>query len=363
MAIIWADDYKTFGTNTAVMLNGLYAEVSNISIIPNPDPLVAGNVLKIISQTDATGVYLGAVLRRVIPVPAATVGFAQRYWFTSLPNSTSQYMTIMSFCDISNQAHVSLRLGTTGAITVYRGDSGNGGGSVAELGATGPVITANSWNHIEAKVLVSDTVGTVEIRVNTTPVLTLTGVDTRNGTSTTVDQLRMSNAYNGAASVGPSMYCSDYVIWDASGTRNNDFMGSVSVLRLTTESDTSFNWTASSGSTGWNLIDEAGPDDADYVTAAHPPPAASTFALSNLPPDVTSIRGLVSLVRAKKTDGGDGNIQVSIMSGASASAGADRPITTTSTYWWDVSEISPATGVAWTPAEVDAATIKLNRTL
>ena len=125
----------------------------------------------------------------------------------------------------------------------------------------------------------------------------------------------------------------------------------------------SFNWTASTGSTGFNLIDEAGPDDADYVQAANPPPAASTFTLSDLPADVTSVRGLISLVRAKKTDGGDGNLQVSLQSNSVDDLGADRPITTADTYWWDVSELSPDTGVAWTPAEVDAAKIKIDRTL
>lgn len=363
MALIWADDYSSYGTDVGSMLDGLYAETTGISLEDDPDPLASGKVIKYAAKIDTTGTYLGSVLRRVIPTPTATVGFCQRYWLPILPNDPSHYVNLMSFCDISNTAHVSLQVETTGAISVYRGDKGNGAGSVENLGTTAPVLTANAWHHVEAKVFISDTVGTVEVRVNGVTVIELTGVDTKNSSNSTIDQLRPNNCYHFTASAAPTLWTKDFVIWDDTGSVNNDFFGSVSVVRLSVDADDSFNWTASTGTTGYDLIDEVGPDDADYVEADSTPPAASTFTLSNLPPDVTSVRGLVSLVRAKKTDGGDGNLQVSLQSNAVDDLGSDRPITTADTYWWDVSELSPDTGVAWTPAEVDAAKIKIDRTL
>ena len=83
----------------------------------------------------------------------------------------------------------------------------------------------------------------------------------------------------------------------------------------------------------------------------------------NLPPDITSVRGLMTLVRASNSDGGDGKLQTSLVSAGDLANGADRQITTAETYWYDISELNPDTGVAWTPANTDSANIRFNRTL
>jgi hypothetical protein len=86
--------------------------------------------------------------------------------------------------------------------------------------------------------------------------------------------------------------------------------------------------------------------------------------MTNLPPDISSVRGLISIVRARKTDGGDGDMQVSMTpNGTDYVVGANRAITTAQTYWFDVSEISPATTVRYTPVEVNNLRLRLNRTL
>ena len=69
------------------------------------------------------------------------------------------------------------------------------------------------------------------------------------------------------------------------------------------------------------------------------------------------------MVRARKIDGGDANLQTSLISGGDVDPSADRPITTTFTYWYDISETDPDTGNAWTPASFDAANVEIDRTL
>jgi hypothetical protein len=56
-------------------------------------------------------------------------------------------------------------------------------------------------------------------------------------------------------------------------------------------------------------------------------------------------------------------VQLGMVSGASAALGADRPITTQYAYWWDVIENDPATAAPWTRAAVNAALLRLKRTL
>lgn len=111
-------------------------------------------------------------------------------------------------------------------------------------------------------------------------------------------------------------------------------------------------------------LDPGTVNDFAWVEADATPPAASTFNLSDLPPDVTSVRWIETITRGAKVDGGDGNVQTSVSpDGTNWADGADRPYTVAQTFYDDVSELSPVTGLLWTPTEVNSAIIKLNRTV
>lgn len=358
MAIRWMDNFSMYGSDEALMLNGLYAANSSIlgscALVDDPDPNITSTVL----SHFGLGAGSGQTTRFVLPSTQATVGVALRLWMNHLPSDSAMSAVPIVFCDGSNVTLMSLWITTTGVIHMLR--SGTTSGSTIVAQSTGPVLVANAWQHIEAKVFFSATVGTIEVRVDGVVVINATGLNTTAGPCAQIRQENDNNSTGG----GIGWYIKDYIIWDGSGSENNNFVGSCSVVTLTPTSDSSFNWTASTGSTGFNLIDEVPPnEETDYISAADPPPAASTFGLSNLPVDVTSVKGLMSVVRARKTDGGDGKLQNSMVSAGVAGAGTDRAVTTSYTYWFDVFEVDPNTGSAWAPAAVDAATLKLNRTL
>jgi hypothetical protein len=129
-----------------------------------------------------------------------------------------------------------------------------------------------------------------------------------------------------------------------------------SYATVTTETGANLSWQAAT------MV--AGPTDPSYISAADPPPDPAQFSLTNLPLDVTSVRGLIAITRSWKTDGGDCQIQVGLSpDNVNWTAGTDRPMTTSATYYYDVSHVSPDTLAPWTPAEVDAANIRIDRTL
>lgn len=98
------------------------------------------------------------------------------------------------------------------------------------------------------------------------------------------------------------------------------------------------------------------------VDTIYPDPDIVSF--TNLDPNVTSVKGLMNIIRAAKTDGGDGSIQTSLSpNGTDWDDGTNRPITAAQTYYWDPSELSPATGSPWTIGEVNTLQGKMNRTL
>lgn len=159
------------------------------------------------------------------------------------------------------------------------------------------------------------------------------------------------------------MFIKDFVLWDGSGATNNTFLGSVVCRRLKPNSDVTLGgWVPSTGVSGFPLLAKDAVNDATYMSADDAPPAAMEYGFTNLPPDITSVRGLVMVGRMRKIDGGDGNVQMSLISNGNVGSGADRPITTIFTYWYDISQLDPDTGLPWTPFAVDNMTGRVDRT-
>lgn len=366
MALLWADNFQTYGTTRANMLDGIYAEITEggvtaVSLVTDPDPSASGRVLRIREVVDTTNPYEGGSLRFVFPGAAlGTVGVAARFWLSVLPTGSGVTPQPFVLIDTNGTRQLTLQILPDGRLRLFRGTIL--GTTLAT--STLPVITAQAWNHIEFKATIDNAAGATEVRVNGVEVdgLTLTSVDTRDGLAT-VSSVAFQYALYSGTDASRYMYVKDFVAWDTTGSQNNDFLGSVQVYTLTLDADVSFNWTPSTGTTGYNLIDETTPSDADYISAGDPPPSASEFSFTNLPVDITSVKGLLTVARMRKTDGGDGQVQMGLVSGVDTDLGTDRPITTAFTYYWDVSELSPATAAAWTPTEVDDATVTINRTL
>jgi hypothetical protein len=112
------------------------------------------------------------------------------------------------------------------------------------------------------------------------------------------------------------------------------------------------------------FINENAPDDTTYASADDSPPSPLIVEIEDLPPDVTSVRALIPVIRHRKVDGGDANVQVSLSpNGTNWDLGVDRPITTAFQYDFDVSELDPATAAPWTPIAVDNLVARIDRTL
>lgn len=368
MSLELAIPFELFGTgatNSERLLDGIYVQVGNnltgadpVELVTDPDPSAeAGSVAcRFPVPAGASSSAFYTRLRYALRTGWTTGGYAHLFYVASLPASDGRGH-IVEYRDDANATQFGYYLMTTGQLRVFRGDYPG-----TTLGTTAsPIITAGTWHHIELKATLHDSTGAIELRVNGVPVLDLENIDSK-GAGATVAQIehfvRMADLVGGGYT-----YIKNPLFWNSSGSVNNDFFGTCDVLWLPVDADVSFNWTPSTGATGFNLIDNAPPDDASYIEADIALPAASEFDFEDLPPDVSSVRGLIMLGRQWKIDGGDANTQMTLVSNGDDADGTDRPMTVSPTWWWDVSEVSPDTAVAWTPAETDAATIKINRTV
>lgn len=353
MSLQWADFPSNqpgiYGSNINQMLNGSpWVALDSASLVVDPDPSSPnGYVLRHSSSSSGP---TGAV-RLAVTTPHTKVGVAFRFYVSTLPSSVRSFLTLNS---TGNGALYGLRCRPNGGIELVRGTT------TVIATADYPILLANSWRHVE---IVADvTSGVVEVRVQgiTIPELSITDSTPPTGT---IGLVGFPNGNPGSGSF-TGYHTKDLVVYNGAGSSFNTFVGSVSVGDLYPSGDVTLGgWTTSSGSTGWNLIDETSPDTADYIQANDSPPAASEFSFTNLDADVTSVKGLIAVTYAAKTDGGDGNLQTSLSpNGVDYDAGADRAITSAATYYYDVSELSPVTSTAWTPTEVNSITMKVDRT-
>lgn len=342
MTIQFAEDFKGYGTDIAFMLNGLYGQVSG-ALVEDPDPNVTGNVFR--ATVNPTP---GFRLRRVFTGARTTAGFCFRLWMENLPNTDRM---VFGFLNGANARQVSITSDSTGKIAVLRPDD-------TQIAITAsPVLVANAWNHIEVRAVASATVGTIEIRVNGVTVLTANTLNT----GTSYEQF-CETAFGSSETA--NYFIKDLVTWDGLGTRNNDFLGTVQVIGRTPSSDVLTGWTPASGTSQFQMINNSPPLDAtEYLTAPFPLPTPSSFGLSQLPADTTSVKAMIVQSRVRNTDGGDGNFQASLVSGAATGNGANRPMTSAFTYYEDLFELDPNTAAAWTVAAANAAVLRINRTV
>lgn len=343
--ILHMDNFSIYGTTVGFMDDGIYAQANgSLSLVNDPDGISGGRVARCTSSAASRGIF-----RFALPTTKTAVGVALRIWCSPLPTGTQDYPTIASFRNGSNNDLATVQIDSTGRLIFYDG--------VNTITSDAPAITANAWWHLE---VLYDRAGVGSIEVRAEGITVLQDTDLGYSSATPIYQVATIGGLSNFT--GSLTYYKDYVIWDTTGSHNNTFLGSVLVTDLVPVSDVALNWTPSTGSNGYSILDNIPPVDTTYIEAPTPAPSPYVCELSNLPDDVTSVRGLMTVVRATKTDGGDGSLQNSIISNGDTGNGANRPITVAMTYWRDIFETDPDTGSAWLPAAVDAAQLQINRT-
>jgi hypothetical protein len=353
LAIQWMDDFTSYGTNAARLLDGSYAENAFVDLPTDPDPSATANpVFRVQAGT--------GLLRRVLSSAQTTIGVAGRYWLNTLPLDVNARPRFANIRDTGNRDHCYITSDPSGYLQAYRADSG---GDVLVGTSSSPVVIASAWRHIEVQFVLDIAAGSITVRLEGQTVLSVTGIRTISNTSgIAATGQNVVLEYTRSGATAGSMYVKDFIIWDGSGSANNTFMGSCQVYKIVPDADITLNWTPSTGTAGWSLINESTPsDDVGYISAAASV-SPSTFSLTDLPTNVTSVKGVMAVHRSKKTDGGDGQLQLSLVSGANTGAGTDRTITTAYTYWADIFDKDPS-GSAWSKTLVNALQVKLNRTV
>lgn len=258
--------------------------------------------------------------------------------------SSPQSWPILAFRDSSGSINVEL-VHTNGTFTVW-------GPNQTYLGACPINIEIGVFHYFEMKAYSDQTNGTVEVRMNGCPVLSLSTVNT---------MLSSPTSRVGIGDNTNPIYCSslarvdDFYVCDGTGNTNNDFLGPVRVETLWPDGDDDVNWTTTGNSANHyenvNLEERSGLTD--YVEEG------SSNVLDLLTMDNTSvtwddIHGVISWACAAYSGSGAGLQQVISSNGTTENS---ANISLTTTYVFDsphIVEDDPDTGNSWNGTTINA---------
>lgn len=265
--------------------------------------------------------------------------------------------TILSFFD-DTTTQVKLQIGSNRELRVYRGSF------AAVLGtSSADLLPMNQWFRLECRVVFSNTVGSVEVKVNGVVVWSLTGIDTcqtANEYATGVG-LHGAREYSAWAS-GNVGKTEDWVVTDNSSP-NADYLGDVRIHVLQPNGAGTYQESGTNvgGSSRADAVDDTTPDDDSTYNPFTGVGQRNTYTLSNLPGSVGTVYGVQQVTMLRKDDAADTSARQLVRSGSTDSEGSDVVPSTSYTYALRVLNQDPNGSVAWTTSAVDALEAGLKR--
>jgi len=241
MALLFMDGFGLYAYNSASVKN-------RWTTAPNLTPSTAyGRFGTNGMRLDSSVYYLRKNLS-LVSKTQLVLGFAFKYYNALSPTYSSTYPFIR-FLDETGVDQVKIHANTNFGFDVYNCSDSLLGSS------SNNVFSSNRWFYIEAKVVIHDTTGSVEVHLNGTTIINLTSQDTKIG-SAYVDQVMIRGIH-----ASYDTYVDDFYIDDSS------FHGDCHVREFQPDSDgNSSDFTRSTGSNDYECVDEAkSNEDTDYI--------------------------------------------------------------------------------------------------
>lgn len=332
MSIIWAESFDFYGTSTAAFALRGYIVGNETSF-----STTARTGTRALATSGATN---DQYLRKILDNPETVLGIGCGFRPGGLSTSSTN---VPGFKVGGARWGVNNSLG----ITVVS----NAGAIVGQ--SANNILTTGTYFWIESKFESNgDGTGNIEVRVNGATVVAVNGLSM--GASFTEWRFQQGNNSS-------SQIIDDLVIWNDAGTLYNDFVGDRRCFTSFPNADETLQeWTPSTGTSGFAMIDESTPSDTDYVEAL------ANGDISEFEKDVIGINtndiAAVQIIgRALKDDTGPAGFRLGINSNGVVQNSQRFLPNTTVTYFDTIIERDPNGSIAWTKTAVDAATVRITR--
>lgn len=350
MAVIRADGFDHWGSRSTMEIGGwVYTSndgVNNVAVSTS-NPRTGAYCLSFPSNVSAAYNQMSLIWDAV----SDTVGIGFAHY---IPANYSAAGFGASFTSLAGNGLISFMINQNNAFEIWKG---NGTTRLNTLLATSRVnaIQPGSYNYIEMKVKMHATAGTVEIRVNEVTVLAFLG----STGATLASGVDIGKITTGVV-VGQTTKIDDLIIWDGSGTFNNDFLGDRRCATSFPSADTVLAaWVPLSGA-GYASIDEVPPSTADYIVA-NQPGDISEFEKGSIGVVATAVAGVQIYAYARKEDVGSSTFRLGVNSVGVVSNGPKIAPGIGWAFYNQIFELNPNGNIPWTKTAIDAANLRLTR--
>ena len=213
-------------------------------------------------------------------------------------------------------------------------------------------LAVNIWYYIELKIKIDSTTGSYELRVNDINVLDDVGINTQETANAYLNRV----CFFGDPIIGTlSFFFDDIYILDTTGSRNNDFLGTMKVVMLSPDGATAeADFTPSAGNNIDNIDDGVTVDDDttynESSTSAHQDIFEYEDTLG-----FRLIAGLMVCTEVKETDANDFTLKTLVRSNSTIHTDIAQALTSSYTIITRLLEDDPVTETTWSSAAIDAA--------
>lgn len=366
MALLYFDGFDHYGNNGDLLADlspntwvmgtttGSHANSGKLATMPS----LGGQGLRFYGASSSSRETPIKILEKTIS-SGDTLGIGFHFYLTSISTVGNYGPTLVGFSTGQNDSPVT-RLDFNGSdIRFYTGDSHTSG-----LVASSPAIIAtDTLYHAEIKIHFHATEGTVEFRLNGETVFNETNLNTSQAIGKSRLRLLSSDYDTFIGFFGVIGFIKNLVIWDDTGSANNDFLGERSVVTLFPNSDTAdADWTLSTGSDGYDLINDVPPDAENNYISSSTITDRSSFGLEELPDPNIKITAVQATVKGQKTDAGAGNIQFGITTNSVDSlSDSTNMVFNQDQYYTHIVETNPDTSADWEVSDIDDLQITVVR--
>lgn len=227
------------------------------------------------------------------------------------------------------------------------------GPNTTYLGGTRVNLDVAEYHYVEMKVYHHNTSGTVEVRVNGCPVFSATNVDTVN-TGGTTSRVLIGDTHE----VGDNQLIrvDDFYVCDGTGSKNNDFLGDVSVRTLWPDGDDTTQFATTGNGSKATHYEQVNMEETlratDYVedgTSGN----RDKYTLANAADNFNTVHGIMVWAQSRYETSAT-NYHLLIDSNGTEAETSNIAASATFAYDGYVWEDDPDTASAWTNSTINA---------
>lgn len=365
---LWGDGFDHYGSDEGNMTDG-QAYASADGALDTAQFATGTHSFRFNSDDDLSNL---TGLRRVLTVAKDKMGAMARFYLPSFSSSV-QAIHFDFLTSNPNTSHIACMIDGNGGIRFYRGSTYGFGMSLGTLVAqTDPaLLTTAAWNHLEIQIYIHDTLGWIRVAVNGVHRYQATNLDTKQGSDANI--YSVCNHREHGADSDSIFQIDDYALYDFTGDSAVDtdwcptvdgsgigtsYIGELDAVLSIADGDTAeADWLKSTGTDGYPLLGKATPNDSTYIYSTTATDL-SEFTLSDLPEEITYIRGVDIHSRVSKSDSGVAMYQVGMKSVADVTDVTETPVTTVPAYYYSQVDVDPDSGARWTRESFNAAWLR-----